>query len=501
MHNFLRSIEKLNQAQNSEQLFDAFFDTLKTVSNPEKVVVYDISHTKAPNYTINRIFNKKGSSLSRLKETSIPKDFEHIVASVSKEGFVAIENSFYIFIPKVKTAIEIVVEISHNYKPTRAVFNKVQTLSSMFKKHYILYKNNEAISKNIDEVLATQSLTEQVLDEVDIKKSFKTIYDSMLKHSEISYITVVNYRDRKPTIYFISENRMRESVEDEILATIEKEYLSLQKKKISKFEKVTLYSKNNFLTNVPTNINKSFLVDIDTKLKGMITLFFKTEKSLFSAHSNIDNYINLMKSSLARFNTYQSIRNNYLKTIKALAIAVDAKDSYTHTHSENVMKYSEMIARTMELSDNEVDTIRNGALLHDIGKIGTPGYILNKPEALSKDEYEHVMRQHVVIGANIIKEVPFLEEISLLVFHHHERYDGTGYPSGLKGKKIPLGARIIAVADVFDALTTDRPYRKAMSIDQALEIIKEHSGTYFDPAIVAILEKFIIGSTASIANA
>jgi putative nucleotidyltransferase with HDIG domain len=177
-----------------------------------------------------------------------------------------------------------------------------------------------------------------------------------------------------------------------------------------------------------------------------------------------------------------------LTSLQMMAQAVDLKDPYTSNHSQRVSKYAVRLARTMGLSEEEVERIRIGALMHDIGKIGISGSIIRKPGKLSLEE-RIKMQRHSAVSADIIEPLEILGESAEMVRHHHENWDGTGYPAGLKGEEIPLGSRIILVADAFDALITDRPYRRAASRSEALDVIRKHAGTQFDPAVVRALEK------------
>lgn len=179
------------------------------------------------------------------------------------------------------------------------------------------------------------------------------------------------------------------------------------------------------------------------------------------------------------------LQKSYFDTISALANAVEAKDPYTLGHSERVTQYSITIAEQMNLTDKQIQIIQYSAILHDVGKIGISGNILNKVGRLSFEEY-CAIKQHSVIGENIIKRVDFLQETRPIIRGHQEHYDGSGYPDGLVADEIPLLARILSVADVFDALITDRPYRKAYSYNEAINIIKDSSGKYFDPNIVNV---------------
>ena len=170
--------------------------------------------------------------------------------------------------------------------------------------------------------------------------------------------------------------------------------------------------------------------------------------------------------------------------LEALVTAVDNKDRYTRRHSEDVLKYSLAVARGLDLDEGVQRTLKTAALLHDVGKIGVPDFVLRKPDKLTDQEYQAI-QQHAMMGAIIVGAVPGLEETLDAVRHHHERWDGEGYPFGLRGEETPLLARIMAVADAFSAMTTDRPYRKGMKPERAEAILREGAGTQWDPACVA----------------
>ncbi|MEW6171346.1 MAG: HD domain-containing phosphohydrolase, partial [Candidatus Omnitrophota bacterium] len=176
------------------------------------------------------------------------------------------------------------------------------------------------------------------------------------------------------------------------------------------------------------------------------------------------------------------------ESIFAFAKTIELKDHYTGEHVEKTVQYTTEIARVLGLSKDEVERIRQAAMVHDLGKIGISEKILLKKAKLTKKEFE-VIKKHPQIGVDIIRPIQFLHDIIPLIFYHHERWDGKGYPSGLKGEEIPFGARIIALADVYQALTSNRPYRKAYSKQKALKIIKESSGSQFDPKVVAAFLK------------
>lgn len=172
--------------------------------------------------------------------------------------------------------------------------------------------------------------------------------------------------------------------------------------------------------------------------------------------------------------------------VDALSVALDAKNSYTCGHSERVADISLILAKSLQLSVSEQQRIHIGAHLHDIGKIGIPDAILNKPGRLTKDEF-NIIKRHPEIGSNIVKKMRVFRPVIDIVRHHHERIDGKGYPDGLKGRQISLGARIVAVADAFDAMTTLRPYRIARSLSETIEEMKNCRGNQFDSEVVDIL--------------
>lgn len=195
--------------------------------------------------------------------------------------------------------------------------------------------------------------------------------------------------------------------------------------------------------------------------------------------------VNLEEELISKFNNEKIISQNHLMDMaQALAGAIDAKDTYTKGHSTSVSRYAEALATAINLPQADVERIKLGALLHDVGKIGIPEDVLKKPTHLSDDEW-NIMKQHPVIGAEkVIMPNEALRDLAPMVKYHHEHYDGSGYPEGLKGDEIPLFARIVAVADCFHALISDRPYRKGMTVDKACEILQMGSGTQWDGELV-----------------
>ncbi len=178
----------------------------------------------------------------------------------------------------------------------------------------------------------------------------------------------------------------------------------------------------------------------------------------------------------------------HLRTIEALALAIEAKDHTTHDHIQRVQIYAMELAKELKLSKRETDALRAAALLHDIGKLAVPEHIISKPGRLTPEEFEK-MKIHPVVGAEILERVEFPYPVAPIVRAHHEKWDGTGYPAGMVGEAIPMGARIIAAVDCLDALASDRQYRRALPIDEAMKVVVSESGKAFDPRVVELLAK------------
>ena len=199
--------------------------------------------------------------------------------------------------------------------------------------------------------------------------------------------------------------------------------------------------------------------------------------------SLVTNIGSQMAVAIENYRLNLDVERTYVETIMALALAVEAKDPYSAGHSKRVGFYATQIGEVMGLDAEALRTVNDAGVLHDIGKIGIKDDILLKPSPLTSDE-EKIMQQHPIIGEAIVKPVRSLQRVVALVRHHHEKYDGTGYPAGLKGDQIPLGARILSVADTYDSMVTDRPYRKRLPIETAKAELRKHAGQQHDPVVV-----------------
>src|SRR5436190_1406566 len=183
-----------------------------------------------------------------------------------------------------------------------------------------------------------------------------------------------------------------------------------------------------------------------------------------------------------------SLANLHMRTIEALALAIEAKDNTTHDHLRRVQVYAMEVGKELSLGEDDLEALRAAAVLHDIGKLAVPEYIISKPGKLSPEEFEK-MKIHPVVGAEILEQVEFPYPVAPIVRAHHEKWDGSGYPDGLAGENIPIGARILSTVDCLDALASDRQYRRALPLGAAMEKIEQDSGKAFDPAVVEVLKR------------
>lgn len=250
------------------------------------------------------------------------------------------------------------------------------------------------------------------------------------------------------------------------------------------------------LTQTFTSLAVAPIVNKNSEIIAVIFLlgdyFDDSEKYLLSCYTNV------LRIAFENAKLYNDINKMFIDTVKVLANAIEVKDRYTKGHVDRVTDYSVAIAKKMNFDKNDLEKIKIAAALHDIGKIGVPDEILNKPAKLTEEEFD-IIKLHPLKGYEIIKDIPALRDISVHVRQHHERIDGKGYPEGLKNEEISLEARIISVADAFDAMTSDRPYRKGMSLKQAVNILLDNKGSQFDEYVVNIFLSYL-QETQSIVN-
>ena len=239
----------------------------------------------------------------------------------------------------------------------------------------------------------------------------------------------------------------------------------------------------------------TYPIDMLTRTARSIAQRDFTQRAEIRSHTEIDELadtFNHMAEDIQRYigNLKMASEQNrqlFIDSIEMIAAAVDARDPYTKGHSGRVAQFSVILAREMGLPEEEVDKIRISAILHDVGKIGIEDRVLKKPGILTNEEFD-VMKRHTVMGHEIVRQVKQLTEMLPGIRWHHEALNGRGYPDGVKGDELPLMVRIISVADTFDAITTDRPYQAASEFTKALEILRKHVGTKYDPIVVDALD-------------
>jgi HD-GYP domain-containing protein (c-di-GMP phosphodiesterase class II) len=247
---------------------------------------------------------------------------------------------------------------------------------------------------------------------------------------------------------------------------------------------------NFFQTNNNNYEYKSFIavpLKVKNKLLGvLIVTAFPKDKFFDTKDLNfIAIFANQTATVYDNLELYSNLHDFYFDTVKTLARTIDAKDHYTFSHSGRAEQYAKLIAEKLNLPEEVVREIEFAALMHDIGKVGISGHILNKAGSLTEDEKE-VLKMHPIIGYNILAPLVFLSSVAPIVLYHQEWYNGKGYPEGLSGEEIPLGARIISVIDAYDAMTSDRPYRKALGKEYAVSELEKGMGTQFDPKVAKV---------------
>jgi len=232
-----------------------------------------------------------------------------------------------------------------------------------------------------------------------------------------------------------------------------------------------------------------------TTLQPLLPYLFLSPISIFAGYLIYRSTVSRLKIKTSEV---EALSKLHLATAEALATAIDAKDQITHCHVRRVQVYAARMGEVFGLSDNEISALKAGALLHDIGKLAVPPHILNKPGRLTPAEFEK-MKIHTVVGAQILSRVDFPYPVVPIIRHHHERWDGRGYPDRLKGEQIPITARIISVVDCFDSVREDRPFRRGMTIDEATALLRRGSGIHFDPHVVDQFLKHLSEFDAEIA--
>jgi putative nucleotidyltransferase with HDIG domain len=349
-----------------------------------------------------------------------------------------------------------------------------------------------SLNRKVEELKLVGTFSEQLMGRTNHNELIKSLFEETREHCAPDFIGFLQMEHRQSEFLYWARGAMDEVDIWQIYRQAANVYLqktgsNIDERKVS-LRQLLPSQKANCKVKMPFAFEHLSLVAWEDTTLGIFYLgSVMKRQELLEGEALVSGLVSQVRISLVNAKLYNDMKVNYLRTIKALAIAVDAKDKYTLGHSEKVMLLAEELAREMREFDlRRVSVIRDAALLHDIGKIGIPGTILNKPGPLSYDEFNGVMKSHSTLGANIVKDVPFLRDLYKLILHHHEHFDGSGYPGGLSGEDIPLGARILHIADAFDAMTSDRPYRSSLGHHEAVRRIVADSGKHFDPTLVGV---------------
>lgn len=343
------------------------------------------------------------------------------------------------------------------------------------------------LNKQFNALETISDISQTILSSLNTPQIIQTALMRLSQFFESDTSQIILFKDPKSQLAFAynySADQRIENVEGSIEIT-KTDTTQLQKQQyIIRTDEEALPT---YLTDFPESCMKMFLqfpLLHNKELKGMINLGFKEQSPL--AEEDRDHARQLADQitiALSNADLIETLEKFNWGTLEALARTVDAKSHWTAGHSERVTDLTIKISRIMGFSNKETTILHQAALVHDIGKIGIPSIILDKPGKLTDEEY-HFIKQHPVIGARILEPITAFADVLNIVLHHHEQYNGSGYPEGLKGEEIGIGARILAIADVYDALISARPYRAGWVKDKVVELIQKESGSMFDPEVV-----------------
>ncbi|MBU2431336.1 MAG: HD domain-containing protein, partial [Proteobacteria bacterium] len=344
------------------------------------------------------------------------------------------------------------------------------------------------LDRHFDALTTRSEIDRAILSSLNLKEIISTALKKMYVFFSCDSISINLAIEKKPLTYhsYISTNIRVRKIEEQFfnITPDEEQFLSGNQK----YQKIDLEkTQPGYIAPLAAENMKSALIlplILNQMLKGMIVLGYKDDR-VFSSEDlaqarQISDQVTVALSNAALVEQLEKLN---LGTLEALARTVDAKSAWTAGHSERVTDLAVRIARIMGLTEKQIETLRRGAYLHDIGKIGIPLAIIDKPDRLTEAEFE-MIKEHPVIGARILEPIEAYADVLPMISQHHEKFDGTGYPRGLAGQDITLGARIMAVADVYDAVVSDRPYRHGWIEEKAIDLITSESGTHFDPEVV-----------------
>ena len=427
---------------------------------------------------------KNGRSLLISKERIIPE----INISLNRENI-----GSALSVP-LKVSEEVIGVVNCNRQKNTEPFSMLDlNLIDMLTAQASIAINNatliSSVKQKLDDLSLISTYSEQLMQLVDENDVIKCLFTTVQKHFPVDVIGFLIVQKRNHVFLYWSKAKLTEEEIGRACSDVVGEYNrvahgNVVPKRIS-FRQ--LMPSPEQTEKAPGQLQFHHIVPIVGEAFDYGAIYFGAVQDFTRPQGRLTLLTSLVSQTriaLANSKLYNDMKENYIRTIKALAIAVDAKDTYTHGHSENVMNIAEELSHEIGLETRSIGNIRDAGLLHDIGKIGVPGYILNKAGTLTYEEFNGIMKTHSSLGANIVKDVPFLQNLYKLILYHHENFDGSGYPEGLKGEQIPIGARIIHVADAFEAMTSNRPYRTSLGKEEAIRRLNESSGKQFDPSII-----------------
>lgn len=412
------------------------------------------------------------SLLDAVQEQKLP------VVTVIMTGFGTVETAIqamkrgaYDYILKPFKVDEVIQIIRRGLDKQRLERENVQLKEAMN-----LYKVSEALSSSLSQDRILQILLETIQAEFNA--------------DAVGLILEQRSEDENQLTHYLCLGVSQGSKDEDLTGVINEEIL-LNSFHETPFLIVHGTKVRRYFRQLPKNHNISSFLSAPLKARdeviGAVTVFSFRRNFKFSEGQAKALIILASRAaqSIENARLYENLQRTFRETIEGLVTTLEAKDKYTSGHSRRVTEYALLIGRGMNLTERELERLDRAGLLHDIGKIGIRLDALNKPEKISLAEHE-MFKDHTVVGKQILDSIHFLREIVPLVYYHHEWWNGSGYPEGIRGENIPLGARILAVADAYDAMTSDRPYRKALPQAQAIQELRQCAGTQFDPQVVEI---------------
>lgn len=503
---FITITSKLTAAQDLNELVDLSFKYFMQITESQNgtlqlfgknTSVQEVQNCTAEGFTSYQFLDTYYLKLLRQKVIETGSSLVLAQGKTTPETDLPIEswgNRTVMVVPlKVGSEIRGVVSLERIQESPSFAPEDVQAAEILAVQVSSSFANNrlfEAVEQKMHELQLISSYSEKLMGVVDKYDVIRSLFETICPHIEVDFLGfLVVQRRNHEFLYWargtVEERQLHEFCRESIDVFNKTATASIRKRRIT-YTPFKLAIHDDFHGSLPPLAFRYIApVSWEESRFGAIFLGAAVEpKNSAEKLTLFSNIIGQTRIALNNTKLYSDMKENYIRTIKALAIAVDAKDTYTHGHSENVMNIGEEIAREMSIDEKTVGSIRDAGLLHDIGKIGIPGYILNKPGPLTYEEFNGIMKTHSTLGANIVRDVPFLHDLHKLILYHHEHYDGTGYPEGIRGEQIPLGARILHVADAFEAMTSNRPYRNSLGHTEAIHRLIEESGKQFDPSII-----------------